>query len=333
MIVFKTPIFLIVAVALPFAVGYWLRERKEPALRFSSVDLLPKGHLKQGKVRWIKVPRYMRILALALLCVAMAGPRSVSEHAIYNTEGIDIVLALDISGSMAAEDFSWEGKRVNRLDIVKRVVGEFIKERANDRIGLVAFSREAYTVSPLTTDHDWLMQNLERLRLGVSEDGTAIGSGLRSALLRLRNSEARSKVVVLLTDGMNNAGKIDPRQAAEVAKGLEVKIYTVGAGSRGLVPFPVQDMWGRKVYQKVQIDLDEGLLQGIADQTGGRYFRATDTDSLRKVYQEIDLLEKVEMEQYGYRQYKELFVYCVYAALFLIGLEVILKNTFFLKLP
>ncbi len=333
MIVFKTPLFLLAVVLVPLVVGWWLHRLKDPTLRFSSVTLLPKERFKWGRTRWINIPRYLRLAALMMLCLALAGPRSVSEHLQYKTEGIDIVLVLDISGSMAAEDFVLEGNRVNRLEVVKRVVGEFVGARVNDRIGLVAFSREAFTVSPLTTDQQWLRENLQRLRLGLIEDGTAIGSGVSSALLRLRDSQAKSKVIVLLTDGMNNAGAIDPLQAAEAAHGLNVKIYTIGAGSRGLVPFPMQDMWGRKVYQKVQIDLDEGLLKKMAELSGGRYFRATDTDSLRKIYQEIDQLEKVEIEQYGYKEYKEFFSYCVWLALGLIALEIVLGNTILQKFP
>jgi len=333
MIVFKTPLVLIAAVLVPLAVEWFLRRSKGPTLRFSSLTLLPRERLKQGRAKWAGSVRYLRLAALMVLCVSLAGPRLVSEYTEYKTEGIDIVLALDISGSMAAEDFTLDGKRVNRLDVVKRVVGQFIGERVADRIGLVAFSKQAYTVSPLTTDHDWLRQNLERLRLGLIEDGTAIGSGVSSALLRLRDSQAKSKVIILLTDGMNNSGEVDPLSAAEAAKGLKVRMYTIGAGSRGLVPFPVQDMWGRTVYQRVAIDLDEDLLKKMAELTGGRYFRATDTESLVQVYQEIDRLEKVAIEQYGYKEYRELFVYCVWLALCLIALEIILGNTVFLKLP
>ncbi len=333
MIIFKTSFILIAAVLVPLAVEWFFRRSKGPTLRFSSLALLPRERLKWGRAKWTSAVRYLRLAALMILCVGLAGPRLVSEHTEYKTEGIDIVLVLDISGSMAAEDFTLDGKRVNRLDVVKRVVGEFIGVRTNDRIGLVAFSKQAYTVSPLTTDHDWLRQNLERLRLGLIEDGTAIGSGVSSALLRLRDSQAKSKVVILLTDGMNNSGEVDPLAAAEAAKGLTVRMYTVGAGSRGLVPFPVKDMWGRTVYQRVAIDMDEELLRKMAELTGGLYFRATDTESLLQIYREIDRLEKVEIEQYGYKEYKELFVYCVWMALCLIVLEIVLGNTFFLKLP
>lgn len=333
MIVFKTPLILAAAVLVPLTVEWFLHRSKRPTLRFSSLTLLPRERLKWGRAKWTGAVRYLRLAALMILCVGLAGPRLVSEHTEYKTEGVDIVLALDISGSMAAEDFTLDGKRVNRLDVVKRVVGEFIGARASDRIGLVAFSKKAYTVSPLTTDHDWLRQNLDRLRLGLIEDGTAIGSGVSSALLRLRDSQAKGKVAILLTDGMNNSGEVDPLAAAEAAQALNVRMYTIGAGSRGLVPFPVKDMWGRTVYQRVAIDLDEELLKKMADLTGGRYFRATDTESLLQVYREIDRLEKVEIEQYGYKEYKELFVPCVWMAFCLIALEIVLGNTVFLKLP
>ncbi len=249
------------------------------------------------------------------------------------TEGIDIVLALDCSGSMAAEDFAINGHRRNRLDIIKSVVAGFIDARKSDRLGLVAFGSRAYTVCPLTIDHDWLKQNLQRVALGMIEDGTAIGSGISSSLLRFKDSKAKSKIIVLLTDGVNNAGNIDPLTAARTAKVMGVKIYAIGAGTKGLAPFPVRDVFGNIYYQNVRIDLNEDDLRQIADVSGGKFFRATDTDSLRRTYTEIDRLEKTDIQQTGYKEYRELFGIFIAAFFVLVLTETVLANTLFLKVP
>lgn len=279
------------------------------------------------------LPFYFRILSIVLFLIALARPCLVSEETQYKTEGVDIVLAIDISGSMAAEDFTIKGRRVNRLEVVKDVVSNFIGGRKHDRIGLIAFSALAYTVSPLTIDYSWVRANLERIKLGLIKDGTAIGSAISSSLSRLQESEAKSKIVILLTDGMNNSGKMDPVSAAQAAKALGIKIYTIGAGTKGKAPFPVLDMFGRQAYQMVTIDIDEEMLQKIALITGGKYFRATDTASLREIYKEIDMLEKTEIEEFGYREYQELFVYVVLGALGLLLVELLLSNTLLMRLP
>ncbi len=234
---------------------------------------------------------------------------------------------------MAAEDFTVGGRRYNRLDVVKDVVREFIAGRGVDRIGLVTFAALAYTVCPLTTDYAWLTTNLERIRLGMITDGTAIGSAVNSSLTRLKNSEAKSKVIILLTDGVNNAGEIDPLTAARAARALGVRIYTIGAGTKGFAPFPARDVFGRKVYQQVRIDIDEKLLEGIAQVTGGKYFRATDTESLRSIYQAIDALEKTRIKQAGYFEYDELFSRVLLVALMALLIELVLSSTVLLKIP
>jgi Ca-activated chloride channel family protein len=272
-------------------------------------------------------------LAIALFLVALAGPRSVLEEANIKAEGIDIVLALDTSGTMAAEDFEIQGERYTRLGIVKKVVKEFVNARSNDRIAIVAFAGRAYTVSPMTTDYSWLKANLDRIELGIIEDGTAIGSAISSSMSRLQKSKAKSKVVILLTDGMNNAGKINPLEAAKAAQALGIKIYTIGVGSKGLVPFPVQDPWGRKFYQQIQVNIDEELLRQIASLTDGKYYRATDAASLQQIYHEIDSLEKTEADQPHYRQYKEFFGFVLLAGLLFLFVETILKNTLLRKVP
>lgn len=281
----------------------------------------------------MSLPFYLRLLAIVLFLLALAGPRSVMEETIHKSEGIDIVLAIDASGSMAAEDFMIKGKRMNRLEVVKDVVHSFIDGRANDRIGLIAFAGLAYTVSPLTTDYSWLKTNLARVELNLMEDGTAVGSAITSSLARLRKSKAKSKIIILLTDGINNAGKVTPLAAARATKALGVKIYTIGAGTKGFAPFPVRNFRGEKRYRKVRIDIDEETLQEIAQITDGRYFRATDTESLRDIYKEIDALEKTEIEEFGYKEYKELFVFVLVAGLVTLLSEMILSNSLLLRIP
>lgn len=330
---FKTPLMLAV-IPLIFMM-MWLIARKQgsASFLFPSQELL-KGIKPSWRIRLRWLPNILRMIALTFFLIALAGPRSVSEQTEHKSEGIDIVLALDISGSMAAEDFKIEGARVNRLEIVKKVVQEFVAERQNDRIGLVGFAAVAYTICPLTTDYSWLQTNLERLELGlIANDGTAVGSAIMSSLSRLKNSDAKSKIIILLTDGMSNAGNIDPVQAARAVESFGIKIYTIGAGTKGYVPFPTTDLFGRSIYQKVKIDLDEDSLKQVADITGGKYFRATDTESLRNIYKEIDQLEKTEIEEYGYFEYDELFDRFLIMALILLGLEIILSRTVLLKIP
>lgn len=277
--------------------------------------------------------RYLKATGLVLMVLALSRPQASIEKTRVYIEGIDIVLAVDVSSSMKAMDFRVKGERVNRLQVVKDVVADFIKKRKNDRIGLVAFSALAYTVCPLTLDHDWLEKNLERVRTGMIEDGTAIGSAISAAVNRLRDTEAKEKVVILLTDGRNNAGRISPVAAAEAARALGIKVYTIGAGTKGLAPYPMKDTRGNTVVRPVEIRIDDELLKQIADITDGRYFRATDTRSLVKIYDEIDKLEKTRMEQTGYDLYRELFGYFLVPGLILLLLEKVLSNTVFRRIP
>lgn len=324
-------ILLMIPLVLLFSIRELQRQRR-PAFRFPSTDLL-KGVEKSWKTRLCYIPLILRFAAISLFIIALAGPQSVLQKSLHKTEGIDIVLAIDSSGSMAAEDFTIHRKQYTRLAAVKSVVNDFIQHRYSDRIGLISFAALAYTVSPLTTDYDWLTANLERVELGLIADGTAIGSAISSSLSRLTDSKAKSKVVILLTDGVSNAGKIDPLTAARAARALDIKIYTIGAGTKGFAPFPVQDVFGKFVFADVKIEIDEKTLKEIADITGGLYFRATDESSLRKIYKEIDLLEKSEIEKSGYKEYKLFFSLFLIAALLLIALELALSNTLFMKVP
>lgn len=320
---------------IPFVLGlviFLKRRQKVTSFQFSSTEIASSLN-PTWKTRLQQIPYILRLSVIVLFFLALAGPRSMLEETVHKTEGIDIVLAIDCSGSMAAEDFVLKGKRQNRLAIVKKVVEEFVTERKNDRLGLVVFASLAYTVSPLTTDHSWLLTNLDRVKLGLIKDGTAVGSAIVSSVARLKNSDAKSRIIILLTDGVNNAGKIGPVEAARVAEAFDIKIYTIGAGTKGRVPFPARDMRGRAVYQNVLIELDEEMLQEVADITGGKYFRATDAESLRAIYDEIDVLEKVKIEERGYREYKELFSFFLIAALMVLCLEVALSKTVFLRVP
>lgn len=275
----------------------------------------------------------LRGLILLLLVLALARPQARQEADKVRSEGIAIVLALDVSTSMLAEDFRLEGKRVNRLEAVKDVARDFIRGRDNDTIGIVVFAGRAYSLCPLTLDYGWLLKNLARIKIGMIEDGTAVGSGLASALNRLKDNPARSKVVILLTDGRNNAGDISPQTAAEAARALKVKVYTIGAGTKGLAPYPAKDFFGNRVYQPMPVDIDEDTLIKISADTDGRYFRATDTKSLREIYKEIDRMEKAPIEEQGYVEHKELFGRFLFAGLILLLLEIALKNTIFSKMP
>jgi Ca-activated chloride channel family protein len=240
---------------------------------------------------------------------------------------------VDVSGSMLAEDFQLASGRASRLDVVKSVVKEFVSARSQDRVGLVLFAGRAYTQCPLTLDHGWLLQNLERAQIGMIEDGTAVGAGLATAVNRLRASTAKSKFVVLLTDGQQNAGRITPTTAAEAAAALGIKVYTIGAGTKGMAPFPARDLFGNKVYRPMAVDIDEEALEKVAKTTGGRYFRATDTESLRGIYSEIDRAEKTEFQAPDYADYRELYPWALWPALALLGLELVLADTRLRKIP
>jgi len=316
------------------AIVMYLVRRKvtSSSIRFSSEALI--GPVRPTlKLILSRNLLYLRMAAILLFVLALAQPRIPLEETKVWTEGVDIILTIDCSGSMLAEDFKIGRIRQNRLEVVKKVVEQFIKARKADRIGIIAFAARAYTVCPLTLDHPWLIKNLARIKIGAIEDGTAVGSAISSSLNRLRDSEAKSKVIILLTDGINNAGRISPLTAAEVAGALGIKIYTIGAGTKGLAPYPVQGLWGESLYQNVKIEIDEATLKEIARISGGKYFRATDTKSLEEIYNQIDSLEKTPIEEAGFREYKELFPPLVILGLIILILEIILSNTILRKLP
>ena len=308
------------------------RRNTPPALPYPMLDALRAvGPGRRAHWRWLLTA--LRVAALALLVVGLARPQLGRAATQVRAEGIDIMLVVDLSSSMLAEDFQLDGGRANRLEAVKSVVREFLDKRPNDRVGLVLFSARPYTQSPLTLDHGWLLANLDRAHIGMIEDGTAVGSALATAVGRLQGSEAKSKIVILLTDGQSNAGKVPPLTAAESAKALGYRVYTIGAGTRGSAPYPQIDPFGRKVYVNMPVDVDEETLQRIAEETGGRYFRATDTESLRQIYADIDRLETTSLEGLQYLDYDELYVWLVLAALVLLAGEALLAQTWLRVLP
>jgi Ca-activated chloride channel homolog len=327
------PYLLLLLLLLPALA--WLRGRRgqRPAFLYSSVQLVRGITGITRSHAGVILPR-MRWLALALFVIGLARPQFGEGETKITASGIDIVVALDISTSMSSEDFQLHGSRVNRLVMEKDVLEKFIARRVSDRIGLVAFAAQAYIAAPLTLDHDFLLQNLERLNLATPEqDGTAIGSALTAALNRLRELKSKSKIVILMTDGQNNAGKVPPLTAAEAAEKLGVKVYTIGVGTRGLAPIPYLDRFGQKRYTQQPVDIDEETLQQIAKRTGGRYYRADRTETLRVIYDEIDRMEKTEVEVRKYQQYRELFPWVVLPGLALLLLEMILAHTVWRTLP
>jgi Ca-activated chloride channel family protein len=326
------PYLLFLLALLPFMA--WLKGKRghEAAFLYSSVQLV-KGIAGITRSRVGQILLRLRWLALALLIIGLARPQLRQGQAIIQASGIDIVVALDLSGSMASEDFELRGERANRLTVAKDVLEKFVNRRANDRIGLVAFAGRAYIAGPLTLDHDFLLQNIERLRLGTIEDGTAIGSALVAALNRLRGLQAKSKIVILMTDGQNNAGSVPPLTAADAAQALGVKVYTIGVGTRGMAPFPYIDPFGRKQYVQQPVDIDEETLKQIAAKTGAKYYRADNSDTLRAIYADIDRLEKTEAAVKKFQRYEELFPWVVLPGVVLLLLEIILGNTVWRKLP
>jgi Ca-activated chloride channel family protein len=329
---FAYPWLLLLLLILP--VLAWLKGRtgRRAAFVYSSISLVRNiVGITRSSVGALLLR--MRWLALALFIVALARPQIGQGQAKIKASGIDIVIVLDVSGSMASEDFELKGQPASRLAIAKDVIDKFVQKRVNDRIGLVAFGGKAYIAAPMTLDHEFLLQNLERLNLGTIEDGTAIGSGLSAALNRLRELQAKSKVVILMTDGQNNAGKVPPLTAAEAAQALNVRVYTIGVGTRGMARVPYVNVFGQKAYMEQKVDIDEETLTEIAKKTTGKYFRAENTTGMRKIYDEIDSLEKTEAEVKKFERYKELFDWFVMAGFSLLLLEVILGNTVWRKLP
>jgi Ca-activated chloride channel family protein len=318
----------VVAVLLPLG----RRASRRAALRYPTLATL-RAVAPAGAGHRRAILGILRAVALGLIVLAIARPQAGRATTKVHREGVDIVLAVDVSGSMLAEDFTLGSARASRVDAVKSVVKEFVAARPGDRIGLVLFAGRPYTQCPLTLDHGWLLKNLDRASVGMIEDGTAVGSALATATNRLRASTAKTKFVVLLTDGVQNAGRISPETAAEAAAALGIKVYTVGAGTRGMAPYPAKDFFGNKVYRPMAVDIDEEALKKVAATTKGRYFRATDTKTLADIYAEIDRSEKTPFESPEFVDYRELYPWLVWPALALVLAEIGLAETVLRKLP
>lgn len=309
-------------------IGYHVwkyRRKKNPSLLFSDTSALAslKGSWRTYGV-WIAP--LLQIMAFVLIVIALARPQYTNTTVERNAEGIDIVLTLDISTSMKAEDL-----KPNRLEAAKNVAEDFISKRISDRIGLVLFARKSFTMVPPTLDYDLLQRLLRDVEMGVVEDGTAIGMGIATAVNRLKESPAESKVIILLTDGQNNSGEIDPVTAADLAVSYDIKIYTIGAGTRGTAPYPVRDPIFGDRYQNIEVNIDEGMLTQIADMTGGAYFRATDTDRLKEIYRQIDELERTEIEEVIYTDVQDLYLRFLLPAILLLIISIVSEQFLFRK--
>ncbi len=324
----RNPDYFYLFLLIPVLVAWYVyRFRKStPELLFSGLKPF-EGMSPSLKTRLIHSLFVLRMLALSLLIVALAGPQKISSKSNINIEGIDIVMALDVSGSMRARDF-----QPDRIGAAKKIATQFIEGRPNDRIGLVIFSGVAFTQAPLTLDHSMLIHLLQEVKSGMIQDGTAIGDGLATAVSRLKDSKARSKVIVLLTDGVNNSGAIDPETAAELAKMYGIRVYTIGVGSYGYAPYPVQTPYGIQM-QQMKVQIDEALLKKIAQETGGKYFRANNNRKLKAIFKEIDRLEKSKINVQQFHRKYELYFPFALAALLLFVMEVSLRYLVFRKLP
>ncbi len=324
-LVLEDPWFLLLLLLLPLFIYFtWFRRKGSD----SQMTLPFLEGLKLGGWKPVlkNLMRILSLLAFAGLVIAMARPQEALQEENITSEGIDIVLAVDVSGSMLARDFE-----PDRLGAAKNMGIDFVDKREFDRIGLVVFAGESFTQCPITADHQVIKKLFSEVRSGLIEDGTAIGMGLATSVSRLKDSKAESKVVILMTDGVNNSGFIDPITAAETAEQFSVKVYTIGVGTEGNAPYPVKTMFGTRL-QQMEVNIDEDLLKEIAEKTGGQYFRATDNNSLQKIYDQIDKLEKTEIEVSRVKRRTERFYPFVFASLFILGFSLLLNYTLFRKI-
>lgn len=319
---FAHPWYLLGLIVIPLLIGWWLwRYRKqEAALQHSNIAVFD-GIERSLRVRMRWLPYALRCVAVGAMVVALARPQSHLSRQEMKVEGIDIVMAMDISGSMLAEDF-----RPNRLEAAKKVAAEFIEGRKSDRMGLVVFAGQAFTQVPLTVDHHVLLQQLGGLKSGIVRDGTALGDGLATAINRIKDSEAKSKVIILLTDGVNNQGSVDPLSAAEIASLYGIRLYTIGVGSLGKAPYPFRDQFGRVHYQNIDVEIDEALMKQMSELTGdGRYFRATNKKALQEIFSQIDEMEKSKIDVTQYAQTKDEQAPWLWLGLLALLLEVLVR--------
>lgn len=328
MISLQNPIYLILIPIAILITIIRIRKKNSTGIKFSQLEILKKAAKKSKS---INIPYFLRLLSLIFLIIALAGP--VKENSIDDNKasGIDIILAIDVSGSMEGLDFSTKTKKQTRLDAVKQVVKSFVEDRPNDRIGLLAFAGRPYLASPLTLDHDWLFRRLEILNTNMIEGGTAIGSAIASAANHLNRIESKSKIIILLTDGENNSGAIEPIPAAEAAAALGIKIYTVGAGKDGQAPYEVKGFFGSEI-KYVDVKIDEEMLTTVAENSGGLYFRAKDSISLKSIYEQINKLEKTSQTVNKTVLYKYYFMIPLILGLILLLIEITLRYTLLRRL-
>ena len=326
---FEDPWLLLILLSLPILI---LRERTiASVINYSSLASLKAVSQHHSKIKAM-APIVLRFIAITLFIIAFARPQEGHKRTEILSQGVDIVLAIDTSGSMQALDFKKNETPVTRLSVVKDVVAEFVKNREMDRIGMVVFGANAFTQCPLTLDQNILLSFLDKLKIGMAGDATAIGSAIGISARRLKDLKSKSKVIILLTDGRNNSGAISPLQAAEIAKSLGIKVYTIGVGKRGKAPFLVDSIFGKRlIYQNV--DIDEEVLNKISKMTDAKYFRATDLKSLKDIYKQIDLLEKSEVKSIDHSEHKELFHYFLIPGLILLLTEIVFSNSFLRRLP
>ena len=324
---FGYPQFFYLFAIIPILIGVKIIQgnRKLAALSISSIKGM--NNVSSWKNVFHQLPFICRLFTIACIIIALANPQTRNDQQQTEGEGVDIILCIDVSGSMTAQDF-----KPNRMEAAKKVASDFVDKRIADRIGIVIFSGESFTQCPLTTDHAVLKMQIEQIHNGLLEDGTAIGSGLATGVDRLRGSNAKSKVIILLTDGVNNGGLIDPATAKEIAKTFKIKVYTIGVGTDGYAPTPMNTPMGI-VMQNEKVAIDEKLLTNIANETGGKYFRAKDNESLKNIYNEIDKLEKSKVEITTYHRFTDKFYPFVFAAMLFILLEILLRFTVFKKFP
>src|SRR5213594_106287 len=336
---FAHPWLLLLLLAIPLLA--YLRGKRGPAvaLTYSSTASL-RAIGRQSAARAGKILRALLLLSLAFFVVALTRPQLGKSLTQIEASGIDIMLVLDVSGSMLTKDFTIGGQEATRVDTIREVTRKFIEARPNDRIGIIAFAGRPYVVSPMTLDHDWLLQNLERVRIGLVEDGTAIGSAMASAANRLNDKHSKSRAIVLLTDGENNAGKIPPNTAAEALKALHIHFYAIGAGINGIAPVPIftpkgplTDLAGNILYENQPVAFNEAGLNEVAKIADGKFFRATDTKSLEQIYDDIDKLEKSTVSVKKYQQYRDLFPLCLMGGCGLLVAQILLSQTVWKKLP
>jgi Ca-activated chloride channel family protein len=336
---FARPWLLLLLLAIPLIAYLRGKRGATAALIFSSTSALAAMG-KQSASRTGKILRALLLASLALFVVAMARPQLGKSLTQVEASGIDIILVLDVSGSMLTKDFTIGGESATRVDAIREVTRKFIEGRPNDRIGIIAFAGRPYVVSPMTLDHEWLLQNLDRVKIGLVEDGTAIGSAMSAGANRLNDKKSKSRALVLLTDGDNNAGKIPPNTAAEAIKALKIHFYAIGAGINGIAPAPIYtsrgpltDMEGNILYENQRVQFNEAGLKEVAKIADGQFYRATDTKSLEAIYHDIDKMERSTVSVKKYQQYRDLFPFCIMSGAGLLIGQILLSQTIWKKLP